>query len=200
MKANSYTKTEKEDNRTSYEKSIQDRSLVHYIIGLLIRWKQNIKYSYIRYVARKHGATIGKGVIIPLSLAKRANKNLTVGNHVCIATDLIDLRSPVTIGNHVIINRGCEILTTSHHINSLDYAHKYYGIEIEDYVWLATKSLILPSCRHIRYGSIIGAGSVVTKDTEAMDVIGGYSTVIKKRKEVHKNLIVESLLGGDLHS
>jgi len=104
------------DNRTLYERNIQDRSTLCYVLGLIIRWKQNIKYVRARRIARKRGATIGEGVIMPLSLAKRANSNLTIGNHVSIQTDKIDLRSPVSIGNQVIIGgvrRLSQLLITS---------------------------------------------------------------------------------------
>lgn len=75
------------DNRTLYEKNVQDRSLLRYFIGLIVRWKQNFKYARARRIARKRGATIGEGVIMPISLAKRANSNLTIGNHSSIQTN-----------------------------------------------------------------------------------------------------------------
>lgn len=187
-----------DNNRTLYERNIQDRSTFRYIIGLIVRWKQNFKYERARKIARKRGAKIGEGVIMSIAFAKRANKNLTIGNHTSIQTNKIDLRSPVTIGNNVIIGSGVEIITTSHNIDSPDWEHKNYGIEIEDYVWIATNALILPSCRNIAYGSVIGAGSVVVKNVEQMAVMSGNPSVfIKNRKEVHSDLIVESLLGGD---
>lgn len=184
--------------RTLYERNVQDRSLLRYYIGLLARWKQHFKYVKAVRIARKRGATIGEGVVMPLSLARKANKNLTIGNHVSIQTDLIDLRSPVKIGNYVIIGKGTNIITTSHNIDSPDWEHKYYGIEIEDYVWLPTDVLVLPSCRKIGYGAVVGSGSVVVRDVESMSVVGGNPAAeFKKRKCVHKDLIVESLLGGD---
>lgn len=188
------------DNRTLYERNVQDRSTFRYIIGLIVRWKQNLKYEYARKIARKRGAKIGEGVIMSINLAKRANKNFIVGSHTSIQTDKIDLRSPVTIGSNVIIGSGVEIITTSHNIDSPDWEHKNYGINIEDYVWIATNALILPSCRNIAYGSVLGAGSVVAKDVEEMYVVSGNpATLIKQRKQVHSDLIVESLLGGDFN-
>lgn len=184
--------------RTLYERNIQDRSLLRYYIGLLARWRQHFKYVKAVRIARRRGATIGEGVIMPLSLARKANSNLVIGNHVSIQTDLIDLRSPVKIGNNVIIGKGTNIITTSHYIDSPDWEHKYYGIEIEDYVWLPTDVMVLPSCRKIGYGAVVGSGSVVVRNVESMSVISGNPAVeFKKRKCVHKDLIVESLLGGD---
>ena len=186
------------DSRTLYERNIQDRSTLHYFLGLIVRWKQNLKYRKAVKVARRNGATIGEGVIIPFSLAKRANKNLIIGNHVSIQTDKLDLRSPLIIGNNVIIGAGTEIITTSHNIDSPDWEHKNYGIVIEDYVWLPINILILPSCRKIGCGAVVSSGSVVIKNIEPMSVVGGNpAKEFKKRKCVHSSLVVESLLGGD---
>lgn len=187
-----------EDNRTVYERKVQDRSTFRYIVGLLARWKQHFKYAKAVRIARKRGATIGEGVIMPLSLARKANSNLTIGDHVSIQTDKFTLRSPLKIGSHVIIGNGTTIFTGSHNIDSPDWERKPGGLEIEDYVWLPTNVMILPSCRKIGYGAVVSSGSVVVKNVEPMSVVGGNpAKEFKKRKCVHKNLIVESLLGGD---
>lgn len=187
-----------QDNRTLYERNVQDRSRMRYVIGLIVRWKQNFKYVRARRIARKRGATIGEGVVMPMSLAKRANANLVVGSHTSIQTDKIDMRSPVHIGEHVIIGYGTEIITTSHDIDSPDWEHKYYGIIIDDYAWIPTNILVLPSCRNIGYGAVVSSGSVVVKDVERMSVVGGNpAKEFKKRQCIHSSLIVESLLGGD---
>lgn len=189
-----------QDNRTLYERNVQDRSRLRYLLGLIIRWKQNFKYARARRIARKRGASIGEGVIMPLELAKRVNSNLSVGSHTSIQTGKLDMRSPITIGNHVIIGSGTEIITTSHNIDSPDWEHKNYGITIEDYAWIPTNVLVLPSCRKIGYGAVAGSGSVVVKNVEPMSVVGGNpAKELKKRKCVHSSLIVESLLGGDYH-
>ncbi len=189
---------EEKSSQTLYEKNVKSRSTWHYYKGLVARWKQHFKYARAVRIARKRGATIGEGVIMPLSLAKKANKNLVIGNHVSIQTDQIDMRCPVSIGNHVIIGAGVKIITLSHNIDSPEWEHKAYGIEIDDYVWLATDALILPSCRKIGYGAVVGGGSVLVKNTEEMDVVGGNpAKFLKKRMCVHSNLVIESLLGGD---
>lgn len=177
---------------------IQNRSAFRYLCGLIVRWKQHIKYEWIVKIARKNGAYVGEGVIMPISLARKANANLHIGNHVSIQTANIDLRSPVYIGNNVIIGAGTEILTTSHNIDSPLFDVKHYGIVIEDYSWIPTKVLILPSCRKIGYGSVVSSGSVVVKDVLPMKVVGGNPAVIfKDRKNIHTDLVVEMLLGGD---
>lgn len=137
---------------TEYEKDITSRSYFQLRKGLIARWKQHFKYDRAVRIARKRGATVGENVVMPLSLAKAANSNLKIGDHVSIQTDKIDLRNPVTIGNHVIIGSETEIITTSHNIDSEEWEHKHYGLTIEDYVWIPTRVMILPSCRKIEMG------------------------------------------------
>jgi acetyltransferase-like isoleucine patch superfamily enzyme len=185
-------------SKTLYQINIENRSLLRYYIGKLARLKKHLYYSYARYLARKKGATVGNNVVLPLSLAKRANANLIIGNNSSIQSDLIDIRAKVTIGANVIIGSGVEIITCSHEIDSPEWEFKPYGIEIEDYVWIATRAFILPSCRKIYRGAVCGAGALVVKNVEAMSVVSGSPAKhIKFRKQVHTNLVVESLLGGD---
>ena len=91
-----------------------------------------------RIIAIRRGAKIGSNSIILRALAKRCNENFELGNNSSIDSYKIDLRSPVKIGNNVIISNDSEIITTSHYIESPEWDHKYYGIEIEDYVWIAS--------------------------------------------------------------
>lgn len=187
------------DKTSIYYKRISERTLLHFIKGLIPRIKCYIKYKKSRTIAIKKGARIGDNSIILRSFAQRCNKNLKLGNNSSIGSYKIDLRSPVKIGNNVIISNDSEIITTSHYIDSPEWEHKYYGIEIEDYVWIASNVLILPSCRRIGYGAVVGAGSVVVKDVPSMSVVAGNpAKVIKQRECVHSKLVIPSLLSGDL--
>ena len=44
---------------------------------------------------------------------------------------------------------------------------------IEDDVWIGHNVMILPGCKRIGRGAVIGAGSIVTKDVEAYSVMAG---------------------------
>ena len=59
----------------------------------------------------------------------------------------------------------------------------FYGKTIiEDDVWIGARSIILPG-RKIGEGSIVAAGSVVTKDVEPFSIVGGNpAKLIKFRK------------------
>lgn len=187
------------DKQCIYYKNIASRSLLRFMVGLYPRIKQWIRFERARRKAIKLGSSIGKNVIILPELAKRANKNLKIGDNSSIGSYKLDTRSPIKIGKNVIISNDSEIITTSHYIDSPEWEHKNYGIEIQDYAWIASNVLILPSCRRIGYGAVIGAGAVVVKDVPPMAVVGGNPTrIIKERKCVHDKLVIPSLLSGDL--
>lgn len=182
-----------------YIQSVQKRTFARFVIGLFPRIKEWIKFNKNCQLARKKGAIIGDDSIILNGLVKKANSNLTIGNNTSIGSYKLDTRSPILIGNNVIISDYSEIITTSHYVDSPEWEHKYYGIEIEDYVWIASNVLILPSCRKIGYGAVIGAGSVVVKDIEPMSIVGGNpARHLRYRKCVHDKLVISSLLSGDL--
>jgi|SRR5450432_205306 len=182
-----------------YINKIRLKSPIRFYLGVLARIPNYLKNNYTIFIARRNGATIGDSVSIPLSLAKKANKNLFIGNHTSIQTSKIDMRAPVNIGCNVILGSNVEILTCSHNVDSPDWEFKSYGISIEDYVWIATNSLVLPSCTLIEKGAVIGGGSVVFKNIKSMNIVSGNpATFIRLRKDVHYNLCVEELRGNDL--
>lgn len=56
----------------------------------------------------------------------------------------------------------------------------------------------LPLCQKIAKGAVIGSGSVIVKNINEMAVMSGNpATEIRKRKSIHSDLVVESMLGGD---
>ena len=121
------------NKKTKYQKNIQSRTKTRYLIGLLIRYINYLINLYIVRLARKNGAKLGECVTMPYKLAKRANRNLVIGNHTSIQTECLDLRAPIKIGNNVIIGADVEIITCSHDVDSVDFDHKAYGLAIEDY-------------------------------------------------------------------
>jgi len=72
-----------------------------------------------------------------------------------------------------------------------------YKIIVEDDVWIGYGAIILSPAR-ISRGSVIAAGSVVTKDVPAYNIVGGNPAKLIKlrftREEIleHENLLIES--------
>ena len=89
-----------------YIKYVKSKSTLRYIAGLFIRWRNYLSFQNRIKKARKKGAKIGEGVVISHNVAISANRNLEIGNHSTINNSYLDLRNPITIGNHVIIGGG----------------------------------------------------------------------------------------------
>jgi len=79
-------------HKSEYTTKVIQRSSVKYLLGLCSRFILFLKYGLIRWYARMKGAEIGRNSIITWKLAKRANKNLVIGNDVIVEAWDIDLR------------------------------------------------------------------------------------------------------------
>jgi maltose O-acetyltransferase len=96
--------------------------------------------------------------------------NITIGNHVFFNFNCVILdTAPVTIGSNVFFAPGVQIYAATHPLNA---AQRRSGLEfgkpvsIGDDVWIGGGVMICPGV-NIGDRSVIGAGSVVTKDIPA---------------------------------
>ena len=70
------------------------------------------------------------------------------------------------------------------------------GVVVEEGA-VVTRALVADNIT-IGKGAVVGSGSVVVRDVPTMSVVSGNpATEFKKRRCVHSDLVVESLLGGD---
>lgn len=183
----------------NYIDNVKHRSVIRYFVGLTIRFLHYLKFASFRQIARFRGAKIGRDVIIPFSLARRANENLIIDDDSSLEKCDLDLRSKIIIGKKCIINKKVKILRVSHYIdNNTQFSTRYYPpLIISDYSWLCTGCNILPSVTHIGKGSVISAFSTLVKDTSEMDIVGANGSVIRKHTSLYTDLVVCSLRGGD---
>lgn len=88
------------------------------------------------------------------------------------------ISSYVTIGNDVMMGPDCIILTADHGMERKDIPmwrqphSEPQPVVIGDDVWIGARVIILPGV-HVGSGSVIGAGSVVTKDVEPGSIVAG---------------------------
>jgi maltose O-acetyltransferase len=113
--------------------------------------------------------------------------NITIGDHVyfnfnCIILDI----APVTIGSNVMFAPGVHIYAATHPLNA---AQRRSGLElgkpisIGDDVWVGGGVIICPGVS-IGSRSVIGAGSVVTKDIpDGVLAVGNPCRVIREIEE-----------------
>ena len=183
----------------AFIKDVKSRSRLRFVLDVLARIKGWLIIRHKIRAMRKKGAAIGNNIGIASDLKPPASPHLKIGDHVSIHTDRIDVRAPLSIGDYVILGDSASIITCSHNCDNPEWIFKPYGLVIEDYVWIATRAMILPSCRHIGRGAVIGAGAVVVKDVPPMSIVSGNpAKIIRYRKCVHSELLPETLLGGDL--
>lgn len=96
-----------------------------------------------------------------------------------------EIYGDVRIGNDVMMGTQCIIYTRNHSFDRSDIPMWRQGFSevkpviIEDDVWIGGRVTILPGVR-IGTGTIIGAGSVVTKDTPPNSIVAGNPAVVKK--------------------
>ena len=120
--------------------------------------------------------SVGNGVHIEPDFRCEFGKNIIIGDQVYINFGCIILDcAEVTIGNNVLIGPNLGIYAVNH---GLDPEERIVGacigkpVHIEDNVWVGGDVKVLAGVT-IGEGSVIGAGSVVTKDIPPRVVAAG---------------------------
>lgn len=135
----------------------------------------------------------GKNLVVANGVKIYPTKFIKIGDNVMIGRDVIistskSGRSPIKIGNDVMIAHRTLIIGGNHDFSSTNIPMNRQGegvqgpIIIENDVWIGAGSIITTGVK-LGTGSIIGAGSVVTKDIPKYSIaVGSPARVIKKRK------------------
>lgn len=100
--------------------------------------------------------------------------NVQIGAHTIINQHVVlDCRRyAIIIEDNVDIGPYTHIWTLAHDPNDESHAVKGGVVYIKHHVWIASRVTILPEVT-IHQGAVIAAASVVTKDVEAMQIVGG---------------------------
>ncbi|HYR94007.1 MAG TPA: acyltransferase [Methylomirabilota bacterium] len=114
------------------------------------------------------------GAYLYVSVGRRKGQpSITIGKYTVINRQCcLDGRGGLRIGDNVSISPGVWLLTDEHDMNDPYFAEMLGPIEIEDYVWLGSRAMVLPGVR-IGKGAVVAAGAVVTKDVAPYQVVGG---------------------------
>jgi acetyltransferase-like isoleucine patch superfamily enzyme len=133
---------------------------------------------------RRIGFEVGEGTVVngllkitgPRGLVGR----LKIGRECTIEPDCtFDLSEDVTLGDHVTIEPGVMILTSTH---ELDFPKHRAGkvitnpVRVGDGAWLRARSVILPGVK-VGAGAVVEVGAVTNKDVDAHTRVGGIPAV-----------------------
>ena len=110
------------------------------------------------------------------------NLSITTGSVIGPRVEIYN-KAKVSLGTGVVISQDSYICTASHDVSSPTMSLVTKPIVIEDNVWVAARSIILPGVT-LHTASVVGAGSVVTKDVDAWTVVGGNPAKIIKKREL----------------
>ena len=139
-------------------------------------------------IIRQIFGSVGSNVCVDIDFHCEYGKNIHVGDDVIINMNctFVD-NNRIDIGSRVMIASDVKIYTATHSTSFMDYSsdeeatvfQKNFGrtlyakpIQIEDGVWIGGGAIILPGVT-IGARSVIGAGSVVTRDIPANVVAVG---------------------------
>jgi len=141
--------------------------------------------------SRSDGTALGvRGPVILRTLSPEGE--ITIGNDVGMSGTVVCAASRVTIGARCLIGADCMIFDTDFHNHAVgggDEPYRRYArpdwsaisapVVIGDDVFLGTRSIVAKGVT-IGSGSIIAAGSVVTKDIPPNSIAGGVPAVVVK--------------------
>jgi acetyltransferase-like isoleucine patch superfamily enzyme len=180
---------------------IDDDSVVgsHCLIGvknpnhsgeLYLGAKSHIRSHSVIYSGSHFGDNLETGHHVSLREGIEAGKNLRVGSYSDLQGDLkigdfVRLHSNVHLGKQTVVGNFVWIfpfvVTTN---DPQPPSHEVLGCRIEDYVAIATGSILLPGVK-IGNDSLIGANSTVNRDVEPFSlVVGSPARKIKDVREV----------------
>lgn len=118
----------------------------------------------------------------------RDNFRIDVGLYSYGCFDRWRMPGPIRIGRYCSIASSVKSAPINHPFDAMTthpalYERKFGVVDkdifyddvlvIEDDVWIGHNVMILPGCKHVGRGAIIGAGAVVTKDVPAYAIIAG---------------------------
>jgi acetyltransferase-like isoleucine patch superfamily enzyme len=128
--------------------------------------------------------------------------SLEISDDVDLAKDVIVTASGgVKIGARSLVGYRTQILSVNHRLPAgqakiFDAGSQPKPVVIEDDVWIGANCMILPGVT-IGHGSVVAAGSVVTKSIQPFTIVGGVpARVIRRRNASRSGEDAEGLYAG----
>lgn len=158
-----------------------------------IQWRLDNSHNFTNLSAETTNSSIikvGKNSygIIKVESFENPNEKLVIGDYVSIATNVIFILG----GNHQINAFTTYPLKAQFHLQyATDDAETKGPIIVEDEVWIGSHAIIMSGVT-LGKGSIIAAGSLVTKDVLPFSIVGGNPAKFIKFR-IADNLIADRI-------
>jgi putative colanic acid biosynthesis acetyltransferase WcaF len=148
---------------------------------LLYRPSPRLFHFWRVWLLRCFGARVGSGTHPYPGSRVWAPWNLEVGHGVGIADGAeIYNPAPVILGDFVTISQDAYLCSASHDYTKRSFPLTTAPIEVRAHAWVAARAIVLMGVT-VGEGCVIGAGSVVSKDTPEWSICcGNPCQVIKK--------------------
>lgn len=115
--------------------------------------------------------------------------NFSCGKEVGLGKNFKSLNRTVVIDDYLMMGEDVLFLGGGHKYDDTTIPMSRQGsveqtpLHIAGDVWIGARVIVLPGCKRIGHGAVVGAGSVVTKDVPDWAVVGGNpAKVLKIRK------------------
>lgn len=155
---------------------------------MLLRWVGHVPlHCARRFFYRLAGVRIGKGSTVHMWCNFFDPHGIYIGEDTIVGEHaFLDGREALKIGDHVDIASEVLIYNSQHNVDAEDFRAEEAPVEIEDYVFIGPRAIILPGVK-IGEGAVVAAGAVVVKDVVPYTIVGGVpAQFIRERKQ--KNL------------
>mgnify|MGYP000969855493 FL=1 len=153
----------------------------------LAKMGQNFRIAEQSQIHQPHLVSVGDNVGFYYgTYIEPCDEEIIIGSNTHFAPYCV-LYGPLSVGNNCAIAAHVVLASIGHSYVDIDIPiveqpTSQKKIIIEDDVWIGANAVITPGVT-IGKGSIIGAGSVVTKNVEPYSVMGGVpAKLIKRRK------------------
>ena len=169
------------------------------LYGFFVKGPRKIKRKILTLIVKASCQKAGKNVTIGNNCSFDGIKNIVFGNDVHIGDNNIFLctRASIVIGDHFMSGPNVTFVSGDHRIDILDkpmtmvFDKDKNGSEDKEIVfegdnWVGAGAIILKGV-FIGKGSVIAAGSVVTKNVDSYSIVAGCPAKVIGFRNIKKN-------------
>ncbi len=170
--------------RPAFAASDRARRMVWNICrALLYRPSPRTMHAWRAFLLRCFGAKLGPGCAFYPGSKVWAPWNLECADHV-VAADGAEIYNPAPMrfGSHAIVSQDAFLCGATHDYDDPRFPLLAYAMDFGAYAWVCARASVGPGV-NLGEGSVLGLGSVATRDLEPWGVYAGVPAVkVKERR------------------